>query len=117
MHHLKIIIIDFILILFFLLNIYDEIRIFYLPFNIPGKQMAATIPPFGVFIEAQFIKEPNTRCSILNHEKVHWKQFRRMGLTSFYMNYLKVYFESGRIKNWMENEAKLPCKTGKMDNK
>lgn len=22
----------------------------YLPFDIPGKQMAATIPPFGIFI-------------------------------------------------------------------
>ena len=26
----------------------------YLPFDIPGKQLSATIPPFGIFIEERY---------------------------------------------------------------
>jgi hypothetical protein len=98
------------------LNIFDSIKVYYLPFNIPGKQMAITIPPLGIFIESKFKNETNNPCSIFNHERVHWNQYRKMGLIPFYFNYLKVYFKSGRIKNWMEDEARLPCKTGKVLN-
>lgn len=55
-------------------------------FNAPSKNHHYF---FGVFIEAQIKNEPNTPCSILNQEKVHWKQIRRMGLIYFYINYLK----------------------------
>jgi hypothetical protein len=99
------------LLIIFLLNLAKKPFIFYLPFNIPGKQMACTIPPFGIFIESKY-KNENKKdpCSILKHEKIHWDQYKRMGLFSFHYNYLKCYFNSGRIYNWMENEARLPCK-------
>jgi len=98
-----------------LLNIFDNERVYYLPFNIPGEQMAITIPPFGMFVEPKYKNEKNKPCSVLNHERVHWKQYKRMGLFSFYFNYFKIYLKSGRIHNWMEDEARLPCKTGKID--
>jgi hypothetical protein len=113
-HHIKIIPAYFVLLILITLTILNEIRIFYIPINIPGRQMAITIPPLGIFIEDQFKNEPNIPCSILNHEKVHWEQFRKMGLVSFYFNYFKSYFKSGRIINWMEEEARNPCKTGKL---
>jgi hypothetical protein len=47
---------------------------------------------------------------ILKHEIVHWEQYKRMGLLSFYYNYLKYYLNSGRMNNWMEDEARNPCK-------
>ena len=66
-----------------ILSIFKNERIIYLPFNIPGKQMAVTIPPFGIFIESKYKHEGNRPGSVLSHEKVHWRQFRRMGLLSF----------------------------------
>jgi hypothetical protein len=85
--------------------------VYYLPFNIPGKQMAMTIPPFGIFIESKYQYEnSNDPCSILKHEMVHWEQYKRMGLFSFHYNYLKCYLNFGRINNWMEEEAREPCK-------
>ena len=35
------------------LNIFKHPFIIYLPFKIPGKQMAITLPPFGIFIESE----------------------------------------------------------------
>ena len=85
--------------------------VFYLPFNIPDKQMAITIPPFGIFIESKYQNEnSNDPCSILKHEMVHWEQYKKMGLISFHYNYMSCYLNSGRINNWMEDEAREPCK-------
>jgi hypothetical protein len=78
------------------------VKVFYLPFNIPGKQMAATIPPFGVFIEDKYESEGNKIGSIVRHELVHWGQYKRMGLFNFYFEYFKQYNKNGRINNWME---------------
>ena len=95
-----------------ILNLTKHPFIFYLPFDIPGKQMASTIPPFGIFIESNYQKEnSNVPCSILKHELVHWNQYKRMGLISFHYNYLKCYLNSGRINNWMEEEARESCKS------
>jgi len=92
------------------LNFFKYPFICYLPLNIPGKQMAITIPPFGIFIESKYKNEDfNNPCSILKHEMVHWEQYKRMGLFSFHYNYLRSYFNSGRIKNWMEKDARIPC--------
>lgn len=94
----------------FTLNYVKYPFVFYLYLNIPGAQMAITIPPFGIFIESQYRHEdPNDPCSILIHEQIHWKQYKRMGLFSFYFNYIKCYVHSGRINNWMEREARKPC--------
>jgi|GEM_PF-2964277 len=101
------------LLIVFSLNLVKHEFVFYIPFNIPGAQMAATIPPFGIFIESEYKNEnPAAPCSILKHEKIHWNQYRRMGLVTFYLNYLGCYMRSGRINNWMEDEAREPCVKG-----
>jgi len=81
-------------------------RVIYLPFDIPGSQMAATIPPFGIFIESEYRHEGDVPGSILRHEKVHWEQYRRMGLAKFYYGYLSEYIKHGRIHHSMEEEAR-----------
>ena len=99
------------IVLIFVLNLSKHPFVYYLPFNIPGKQMAITIPPFGIFIESKYENEnSNNPCSIMKHEVIHWEQYKKMGLISFYYNYLKCYLNSGRINNLMEEEARNPCK-------
>ncbi len=98
------------LVLMIILNIFKAPYVWYLPFDIPGKQKAATIPPFGVFIESRYKNEKiDDKCSILTHEMIHWEQYKKMGLFSFHYNYIKLYFTQGRINNWMEDEARMPC--------
>ena len=78
-------------------------KIYYIPFNIPGKQMAATIPPFGTFIEVKY----KTDKSLLKHEMVHWSQYHRMGFFGFYKTYISEYFKYGnRFDGPMEVEAR-----------
>ena len=98
-----------------LLNIFKIEFVYYLPFNIPGSQMAITLPPFGIFIESTYKKEEKNPCSVYQHEKIHWIQYQRMGLFKFYYTYLNLYLKSGRIYNWMEEEARMPCKTKKIN--
>ena len=107
----KVVLISLVFMLFVLvLNLIKHPFIFYTPFNIPGKQMASTIPPFGIFIEAKYRSEnTNLPCSIIKHEMVHWQQYKRMGLFSFHYSYIKCYLNTGRINNWMEDEARKPC--------
>lgn len=77
-------------------------KIYYIPFNIPGTQMAATIPPFGTFIEKKY----KGNLSILNHELVHWDQYKKMGFWGFYSTYSKEYFKYGRKYGPMEVDAR-----------
>ena len=101
----------FVFVFVFVLNVFKHPYVFYLPFDMPGSLMASTVPPFGIFIQAGYKNEnPVDPCSILTHEMVHWKQYERMGLVTFYYNYLKCYIQSGRIHNWMEEEARGPCR-------
>ena len=94
-----------------ILNLIKQPFVYYLQFDIPGKQMASTIPPFGIFIESKYQNEnSNEPCSLIKHEMVHWEQYKRMGLISFHYNYLRCYINSGRVNNWMEEEARMPCK-------
>lgn len=64
--------------------------------------MAATIPPFGTFIEARYKKNR----LIVKHEMVHWYQYRRMGFWGFYTTYLYEYIKYGRKYGPMEVEAR-----------
>ncbi len=92
------------------LNVIKHPFAFYLPVNIPGKQMAATIPPFGIFIENDFKNEvQDDSCSIYTHEMVHWRQYKRLGLWGYYYQYLKEYLYKDRVNHWMEKEARKPC--------
>ena len=50
-------------------------QVVYLPFDLPGKQMAATIPPFGIFIEGKYKDEGDGKGSLLAHERIHWEQY------------------------------------------
>ena len=96
-----------ILLLFILiLNITKKERVFYIPFDFPDSQMAATIPPIGIFIEKKYEDEGDGRGSILAHERVHWYQYMRMGLVKFYYCCLSEYIKHGRIHHSMEKEAR-----------
>jgi len=95
-----------ILLLVLILNISKTERVFYLPFDIPGPQMAMTFPPIGIFIENTFKDEGDGSGSILRHERVHWEQYQQMGLMEFYYSYSMEYLKHGRINNWMESEAR-----------
>jgi hypothetical protein len=91
----------FVIILLFSLT-YKKNKVYYIPFDIPGSQMAATIPPFGTFIESKY---KNSK-PILRHEMVHWVQYSRMGFLSFYITYFSEYIKYGRKYGPMEIEAR-----------
>ena len=82
--------------------LFKKDKVYYIPFNIPGSQMAATIPPFGIFIESKY----KTDKSILRHEMVHWSQYQRMGFFGFYSTYISEYKKYGRKYGPMEVEAR-----------
>ena len=83
-------------------------QVVYLPFDLPGKQMAATIPPFGIFIEGKYKDEGDGKGSLLAHERIHWEQYQKMGFFNFYCEYLSEYIKHGRVNNhWMEVEARI----------
>lgn len=63
---------------------------------------ARTIPPFGVYIKES---ERNNK-ALLEHELVHWEQYRQKGLIGFYRQYHKEMKEHGYDKMPMEKEAR-----------
>ena len=94
------------LVIVVILNFIKKERIFFLPFDVPGSQMAATIPPFGIFIVEEYREEGDGPGSILAHERVNWDQYKRMGLVRFHYCYLSEYIRNGRINHSMEEEAR-----------
>lgn len=82
--------------------IFKKDKVYYIPFDIPGSQMAATIPPFGVFIESGL----KGNDELLRHELVHWDQYNRMGFFVFYRTYISEYLKYGRKYGPMEIEAR-----------
>jgi hypothetical protein len=94
------------------LNLNRKERVFYLPVEIPGSQMAATIPPFGIFIEGKYRTEGSEPGSILAHERIHWNvQYKKLGLLGFYSNYAAGYVTHGRKTGHpMEIQARLLSK-------
>ncbi len=76
-------------------------KIYYIKRIIPPYR-AHTIPPFGIFIK----KEYKGNEKILNHDLIHWKQYKRMGLFKFYFTYLKQFLKYGYNKMPMEIEAR-----------
>jgi len=88
------------------LNFFKGEKVFYTPINIPGNQMAMTIPPFGIIIEREYKNEGSGRGTLLRHERVHWSQYKRMGLFGFYGKYFSEYIRVGRFKGSMEREAR-----------
>lgn len=70
--------------------------------SIPLNYSAMTIPAVGIFISK---KEANNS-AILNHEKIHWQQYQKMGLLPFIGNYLKGLIVHGYDHHPMELEAR-----------
>jgi hypothetical protein len=101
----KVVFVFLILVVFFL-NLLKKPSVYYTPINIPGEQMAITIPPFGILIEKKFEFEGSRKGSILSHEKIHWVQYKKLGLFGFYYNYLSGYVKYGRKYSPMEREAR-----------
>ena len=87
-------------------NQFKKGRVMYLPFDIPGKQMAITIPPFGIFIEEKYKDEGDDKGSLLVHERIHWVQYQEMGFFNFYYEYISEYVKHGRFNHWMEKDAR-----------
>ena len=63
---------------------------------------ARTIPPFGIYIK----ESEKDNESLLEHELVHWNQYKKMGLINFYMQYVKELKQYGYDKMPMEKEAR-----------
>ena len=61
-----------------------------------------TIPPFGIFINEKHKDNEN----LLSHERIHWKQYHRLGLLGFYALYLYGYLKYGYDLHPMEIEAR-----------
>jgi len=88
-------------------NLIKKERVIYMSVDIPGKQMAATIPPFGIFIEGKYKDEGDGKGSLLAHERIHWEQYKEMGFFNFYYEYIGEFVKHGRVNNhWMEIDAR-----------
>lgn len=61
-----------------------------------------TIPPFGIFIKKEFEGD----AKILEHDMVHWEQYKRMGLFMFYFRYFIQLIIIGYDTMPMEMEAR-----------
>lgn len=78
-----------------------EPEIIYVKWLLPPYR-AMTIPPFGIFVK----HEHRGNDKILNHDKIHWKQYKRMGLFMFYFRYLSQLLFIGYDYMPMEMEAR-----------
>lgn len=63
---------------------------------------ARTIPPVGIFIK----ESEKENKALLEHEKVHWKQYQKRGLIKFYTDYYSQLKKYGYDKMPMETEAR-----------
>lgn len=64
---------------------------------------AQTIPPFGIFIKTSELGNDE----LLNHELIHWQQFKEKGLLSFYYQYIKQLIKFGYDKAPFEKQARI----------
>lgn len=76
-------------------------KIYYVNWLIPPFR-AMTIPPFGIFIKKQF----KGNHQILQHDLIHWKQYKRMGFFMYYFRYFFQLITIGYDTMPMEMEAR-----------
>lgn len=76
-------------------------KIFYVRFVIPPFR-AMTIPPLGIFVKKNFKND----FQVLQHDLIHWNQYKRMGLILFYFRYLIQLLIIGYDTMPMEMEAR-----------
>ena len=70
--------------------------------SLVGNYNARTIPPFGIYVkESEKDNKP-----LIEHEKVHWKQYQEKGLISFYAQYAEEMDQYGYDHMPMEIEAR-----------
>jgi hypothetical protein len=74
------------------------ITVKWLPFKLRG----ATLPPFGIFIKTEHVNNEK----IINHDLIHWKQYKRMGLLMYYFRYIIQLIIIGYDTMPMEMEAR-----------
>ena len=79
----------------------QRIKIYYVD-NLPGKFRGMCIPPIGIFI----LKKHRGNKKILEHDIIHWKQYKKLGFFDFYLKYLIQYIFIGYDKMPMEMEAR-----------
>lgn len=84
-----------------MLKIKSRPKIFYVSWVL-SPYRAMTIPPIGIFIKEEF----KNNQKILNHDLVHWRQYKERGLWKFYYNYFKEFLKYGYNKMPMEMEAR-----------
>lgn len=63
---------------------------------------ARTIPPFGIYVK----ESEKDNQALIEHEKIHWKQYQEKGLINFYSDYSKELKQFGYDKMPMEKEAR-----------
>lgn len=79
----------------------DKIKIYYVN-KLPGKFRGMCIPPIGIFI----LNKHRGNKKILEHDIIHWKQFKRHGFLEFYLKYFFEFIFIGYDKMPMEMEAR-----------
>ncbi len=71
--------------------------------KLAGNYNARTIPPFGIFIK----ESEKENKMLIDHELVHWQQYKKLGLVKYYAQYLKQMREVGYDNMPMEIEARV----------
>lgn len=66
------------------------------------KFHGVTLPPFGIYI----LEEKLSDVRLVDHEQVHWEQYKRMGLVRYYLTYLWQVMRYGYWNAPMEREAR-----------
>lgn len=79
----------------------NEIPIYFKK-SLAKNYNARTIPPFGIYVKES---ERNNN-SLIEHEKIHWKQYQECGLLKFYLQYAGELKKYGYDKMPMEIEAR-----------
>lgn len=76
-----------------------------------GNYNGRTVPPFGIYI----LESQKDNQELINHELIHWKQYQRMGLINFHLEFAKQLYQYGYDKAPLEIEARANesdyCKT------
>jgi hypothetical protein len=83
----------------------------YVQDKLVGGFNAMTVPPVGIFIRTDQLENGN----LVEHEIMHWEQYRKLGLLGYYLGYLSQSCRFGYDKMPMELEARVgecePCKS------
>jgi hypothetical protein len=79
-------------------------KVFYVN-NLPFNYNAQTIPPLGIFVK----KNQSNNNKLIEHELVHWEQYRRSGAIFYYAKYgiQKMIYGYDRMPMEIEARAKL----------